>query len=134
MGRRAHSTVHPMWIFTAVLFIVVSMVGGYFLYGRERDPYRTVAEFDVTAYLENSNSLRGNVYKMKGEIIVSLSWSPTVGKLFSIEIGSDSNAEILPILVPTKFDHVTLQKGQKFYFKVEVDDKGILKLQDLQKV
>ncbi len=134
MARRAHSTIHPIWIFIGILLMVGLMVGGYLFYGRESDPYRTTTELDVPAYLENSNSLRGNIYKVKGTILNSLSWSLTAGRLFSIEISSSSNTEVLPILIPIKFNEVNIQKGQRFYFKVEIDEKGILKLQDLQKV
>ena len=133
MARRAHSSIHPLWICAIVGLLLVLIGGGYFLFGRTRDPFRTVAVFETAAYLENSNSLRGNVYKFEGTVQNSLGWSASVGRLFSVEINSGSNIEVLPILVPTQFNHVNLQKGQRFFFKIEVDGRGILKIQDLKK-
>ena len=81
-------------------------------------------------YLENSNSLRGNVYKLDGTIAKSLEFSPANGRLFSVEVGGD----LLPILVPPQFNSVNIERGQRFFFKIEVADKGILKAQDVKKI
>src|SRR5262245_24779506 len=134
MARRASSSLHPLWIVAIVVLLGVAFGGGYFLFGRVKDPYRTVAPLEVSIYLENSNSLRGNTYKITGTIVNSLAWSPTAGRLFSIEVGTGSSTDVLPVLIPVGFNHVNIQKGQKFTFKIEVDEKGILKARDLQKV
>ncbi len=109
-------------------------MGGYFLYARANDPYRTLAPLDVPVYLENSNSLKGNTYKIEGTILNSLAWSAEAGRLFSVEVQSGSDAAPLPVLIPVQFNHVNIQKGQRFFFKIEVDEKGILKVRDLRKV
>ena len=101
---------------------------------RLSDPYRTVAVLDVASYLENSNSLRGNTYKITGTILNSLGWAPNTGRLFSVEVGIDSTSCVLPVFIPTQFGSVNVQKGQRFFFKVKVDENGILKVEDLQKV
>ena len=134
MARRASSSVHPLWIVAILILLGVAIGGGYLLFGRINDPYRTIAPLDVSAYLENSNSLRGNTYKVTGTIINSLAWSATAGRLFSIDVGAGSNSDVLPVLIPVNFNHVNIQKGQKFIFKIEVDEKGILKTRDLRKV
>jgi hypothetical protein len=84
-------------------------------------------------YLENSNSLRGNTYKVTGLVWNSLAWSADRGRLFAVEVESRNDTEMLPVLIPAAFNHVNVQKGQKFIFKVEIDENGILKVQDLQK-
>ena len=134
MPRRASSSIHPFWILVVAILIVCAVMGGILLLNKINDPYRVIASLDVSLYLENANSLRGNTYKIKGTILNSLAWSPEAGRLFSIEVESRGGSDILPILVPIQFNHVNIQKGQKFFLKIEVDDKGILKTRDLQKV
>jgi len=110
------------------------MGGGYYLYNTVSDPYRTLTPLDTASYLANSNSLRGNTYKVNGTIDNSLSWSPSVGRLFSVEVESGTGSEILPVLVPPEFNAINIQKGQKFYFQVEVGDKGLLRVKGIKKV
>jgi hypothetical protein len=51
-------------------------------------------------------------------------------RLFSVEIGG----EAVSLLVPAELRDVNIQKGQRFLFKVEVGDKGVLKALDAKKV
>jgi hypothetical protein len=37
------------------------------------------------------------------------------------------------VLVTTDFNHLNIQKGQKFMFLLEVDERGVLKTRDLTK-
>lgn len=129
MARRASSSAHPAWMLAAVALVIVALAGGYFLFGRASDPYRGLSPLPVADYLQNSNSLRGNVYKLEGTIATSLQWSPNVGRLFSVEV----NGDVLPVLVPPQFNSVNIEKGQRFFFKLEVGDHGILRAQDVKK-
>jgi hypothetical protein len=130
MSRRASSTVHPLWILAAVVLLIGSIAGGYFLYKVVSDPYRTIAPLDVAAYMENANSLRGNIYKLDATISSQLAWTPAAGKLYSVEVDSGN---VLPVMIPAQFNSVNLQKGQHYFLQIEVIDKGILKLRDLKK-
>ena len=130
MARRASSSAHPVWIAIGAALLLAALGGGYFLFGKASDPYRTMTALPVADYLENSNSLRGNVYKLDGTVSKSLEFSPVNGRLFSVEVGGD----LLPILVPPQFNSVNIERGQRFFFKVEVGDKGILKAQDVKKI
>ena len=132
-ARRASVPMHPAWVVVVLLLIGGAIGVGYFLFGKMNDPYRTLTPLNVTTYLENSNSLRGNSYKITGTIWNSLAWSPTAGRLFSIEVESNSGMDVLPVLIPAEFNHVNIQKGQRFIFKTEVDEKGILKAKGLTK-
>ena len=129
MARRASSSAHPIWILAAVLLCIAAVAGGYLLYGRVSDPFRTITALPVTDYLQNSNSLRGNVYKIDATIAKSIEWSPTAGRLFSVEVGND----VLPVLVPPQFNHLNIERGQRYLFKIEVGDKGIIRAQDVKK-
>ena len=130
MARRASSSAHPVWILIALALLAGALGGGYFLFGRASDPYRTVSALPVQDYLQNSNSLRGNSYKLEGVISQSLAWSASAGRLFSVEV----KGEELPILVPPELNQVNIERGQRLFFKIEVGDKGVLKAQDVKKI
>jgi len=130
MPRRASFAVHPGWILLVILLVVGAIWGGTFLVSRVNDPYRTIAPLEVSAYLENANSLRGNSYKLTGTVWNYLDSSSWVGRLFSVQV----DHEIVPILIPREFNNVNIQKGQRFNFSVEVDSKGILVVKALQKI
>ena len=131
MPRRASSSANPVWILAIIIFLAASVGGGYFLYNTVSDPYRTLTPLDTQGYLQNSNSLRGNTYKLSATIENQLSWSP-VGRLFSVDV--EGGGDVLPVLVPPEFNAINIQKGQKFYFQVEVGDKGLLKAKGIKKV
>jgi len=129
MARRASSSAHPIWIIAALVLCIAAVGGGYLIFGRTSDPFRTVQALPVAYYLQNSNSLRGNVYKIDATIAKSIEWSPKAGRLFSVEVGSD----VLPVLVPPEFNQINIERGQRFHFKIEVGDKGIIRAQDVKK-
>lgn len=131
MARRGKSSIKPVWIIGAIILILAAFLGSRLFISGTSDPFRTTPVLDVQAYLDNANSLRGNVYKIEGEVVNSLAWSQAEGRL--IAIGVENNTQILPVLVTTKFNHVNIQKGQKFIFMLEIDDKGILLTKDLTK-
>lgn len=131
MARRGKNSVKPLWIGIALALVVVAFLGSRLFTSSVGDPYRTIPTLDSKAYLDNANSLRGNVYKVEGEIVNSLALSPSEGRLFSVSVGADSN--VLPVLVTKDFNEVNIQKGQKFIFLLEVDDKGILRTKKLTK-
>ena len=133
MARRASFAIHPLWIVAVFLLVVGAISAGYFLMGRVNDPYRTLAVLDVPAYVENSNSLRGNHYKISATIWNYLASSAQTGRLFSVEVASGNASEILPLFIPAEFNGWNIQKGQHFNFSVEVNEKGILTVKGLKK-
>src|SRR5688500_19538482 len=102
MARRASSSAHPLWMVLAGALVLAALAGGYFLFGKASDPYRTLSPLPIPDYLQNSNSLRGNIYKIEGTVSQSLQWSPTGGRLFSIE---DEN-DLLLVLIPPELNSI----------------------------
>jgi len=100
------------------------------LFRDETTPYRTIPELDVKEYRTNAKSLRGNVYRVRGEVDSQLAWSPKV-RFISIIVGDD---DPLPVQVPKKFEGINIQKGQKFIFVVEIDEEGIPTAKEMKKV
>ena len=117
----------PIWFVLAAALLVAAFLGSRLFQSSGSDPFRTVAGLDIPSYMENANSLRGNVYKVEGEISNSLAWSPTSGRLIAVDV----KEETIPILVTAEFNAMNIQKGQKFLFVVEVDENGTLKTKSL---
>ena len=131
MARRGKSSRLTWGIVIAVVLVLAAFIGSRFFGTATSDPFRTVSSLDVKTYLENANSLRGNVYKMEGEVVNSLAWSATRGRLVAIKV--EKGDDVVPVLVTTNFNHINIQKGQRFIFLLEVDDKGILRTKDMTK-
>ncbi len=129
MGRRASSSVNPAWFAIAAVVVVAVIAGGWALKGTVADPYRTLQAFPTTEYLQNSNSLRGNTYKVDGLVGEQLHYSKSA-RLITVEV----NGEPVSIIVPAELRDVNVQKGQRLLFKVEVGEKGVLKAVGVKKV
>jgi hypothetical protein len=131
VARRSRSSLSPLLLLTgAVTLAIVFAVGFYFL-SKTSDPFRTTEPLEVAAYLENSNSLRGNVYRVEGEVLNVLGYSTTEGRLISV--GAGANSDAIPMLIPASLSKVNIQKGQRYIFLIEVTDKGILRAKNLVK-
>ena len=133
MPRRASSRTHPLWLVAALVVLAAALGGGAYVWTTLSDPYRTLTPIDVPTYLDDANSLRGNVYKLTGTIDQQLAWSPSDGRLFSV-IPDNGKNDVLPVVVPPKFDSINIQKDQRFSFKIEVGDKGVLMVSDMRKI
>lgn len=133
MVRRASSRPNPWLLAGLGLAVAAAMAGGYFAFGFVQDPFRALQPLDLPAYLDNSQSLRGNVYRVEGSIQHALSWVPSQGRLISVETGEERDRQFLAVWVPTTFNHITVQKNQRYRFKVEVMNNGVLKVLDMSK-
>jgi hypothetical protein len=129
MARRKKSSLQPLWIIAALVLLAAAFLGSALFQSTGNDPFRTVAVLDIPAYLDNANSLRGNIYKVEGEVSNSLAWSPSSGRLISVDVKDDT----IPVLVTNEFNAINIQKGQKFIFVIEVDENGVLKTKNLSK-
>jgi hypothetical protein len=128
MPRRASSSAHPLWLLVAAGIVIAAVAGGFVLHSRS-DPFRAVAPLPVHDYLENSSSLRGNTYKLDATIAKSIDWSANSGRLFAVESGG----EMLALLVPAQFNQINIERGQRYVFKLEVAEKGVLRVQEVRK-
>ncbi len=133
MARRANLRLHPAWFALVGFLAIAAVAAGYFIFTKASDPYRTMQTLNVGAYMENANSLRGNIYRVTGAVWNSLGWSPSDGRLYAIEVGDNTPADLLPVLVPVSLNQVNLQKGQRFIFEIEVGEGGVLLVRSLRK-
>lgn len=133
MVRRVHRQAPPfLWLILGVIFLGLGAVGAFFLQ-RRGDPYRTVEKLRPGDYLENANSLRGNNYQLEGVINASLGSSPEKGRLFSLRTTQGEREFLLPVLVPTDYRELNLQKGQRYRLKVRVNDAGLMEVEEMTK-
>jgi len=123
MARRKKSSPQPLWIVLVAVLVVAAFLGSRFFLSPVTEAKSSVPALDVPAYMENANSLRGNVFQATGVVSDALAWSPSSGRLIAVEVAD----ETLPILVTAEFSATNIQKGQKLLFVVEVDENGILK-------
>lgn len=106
------------------------LLAGFFFLSGCQDPFRAASPLDVQAYSTSANSLRGNTYRLEGEVFVLLAWSPS-GRLVSV--GIEDGQKVIPVLLPTALNHLNVEKGQRFKFLVEVDDRGVLRAKEAVK-
>ena len=133
MARRAHQQTSPsLGIWLIGFLLVLGILGAFFLQN-DTTPYRPLAPPLPADYLENANSLRGNVYRLEGVISSSLGWSQEKGRLFSLKVSQGDKDCPLPILVPSTYQELNLQKGQRYRVKVRVNDQGLLKVEEMTK-
>lgn len=130
MARRSRKSGKlPIFIAAATLIALFTLV--FLFFGKtSSEPFRTIDNLDVDAYMQNSGSLRGNVYRLEAEVVHALAFSPKEGRLISV---SPKENQILPVLIPQNFSSINIQKGQRFVFLLEVDDRGILVVRELTK-
>jgi hypothetical protein len=129
MARKKSSSLSKILLPIAAGFFVIIALGFVFLGSKDKSTHRTVPSLNVEDYLENSNSLRGNTYKLEGKVAESLAWSPDSGRLIAIEVDN----EIIPVLVTADFNDMNIQKEQRLMFLVAVDEKGILRTRKVEK-
>jgi hypothetical protein len=129
MARRRKSPSRFSWFFGIAILGILFSAGLYLLGSKDSNPARTTPLLDIESYLSNANSLRGNVYKLKGTVSESLAWSPESGRLIAVE--TDEN--VIPVLVTPEFNAMNIQKEQVLMFILEVDEKGILRTRQVTK-
>lgn len=116
----------------SVIFLLLGLLvaGCYILaFNKPSDAaFRKVERLDPNLYYENATSLRGNTYRIDAEIDSSLGSPPSSGRLFSVVVkdAKESSPVILPVLIPPPLGSLTIEKGQHYYLKVKVDERGML--------
>jgi hypothetical protein len=138
MPRRAKSRFNQTHLLISVAAVLVVAFLGYKLLnqgGGSSGGYVGVNDLSVREYLDNSNALGGNTYRIEGTIDGRLdNWPSSTGRLFSVLVEDRDEVAPLPVLVPSKFNGTNIQRGQRYRFKVEVQaGTGILEAKDLSK-
>jgi hypothetical protein len=130
MARRAQSGLKPAHLIAIVALLVGLIGGGLALLNRGTDPMTGLTELSTEEYLDSSNALSGNTYKVEGTIDNRLdSWKGS-DRLFSVQISEGGT--FVPVLVPSSLE-ANIQRGQRYVFKVRVQENGVLEVLQLLK-
>jgi hypothetical protein len=130
MARRAQSGIKPAHLIAILALLAGIIVGGWSLLNRGTDPMTGLTPLSMDEYLESSNALSGNTYKIEGTIDNRLdSWKGS-DRLFSVQISEAGS--FVPVLVPASLE-ANIQRGQRYVLKVRVLETGILEVLQLLK-
>ncbi len=135
MSRRAQSGVRPAHWLGLIAILAVVGGGGYALMNRTTDPMNGITELSTSEFLENATALSGNIYKVEGIVDDRLdNWRSADGRLFSVQIVEGSGTSFVPVWVPPNYTGANVQRGQRYTFKVRVQENGVLEVINLLKV
>lgn len=137
MGRRASSGISIGQIlgiaaailgFLVAVFLLIRVVGADLIGGGESGSRGLAAasELNLSNYIENANSLRGNVYRLSGKVEETLKWTADRGRLISFKAAGAGETSLVPILVPEQFSSTNIDRGDEFELVVRVDRGGLL--------
>ncbi len=130
MARRAQSGLKPAHLISMLALVGGLIAGGWSLLNRGTDPMTGLSELSTEEYLESSNALSGNTYKIEGTIDNRLdSWKGS-DRLFSVQVSEGGT--LVPVLVPSTLE-ANIQRGQRYVFKVRVLETGVLEVMQLLK-
>jgi len=130
MARRAQSGLKPAHLISIVALLAGLIGGGWSLLHRGTDPMTGLSLLSAEEYLESSNALSGNIYKVEGTIDNRLDGWKGRDRLFSVQISEGGS--FVPVLVPATLE-ANIQRGQRYVFKVRVLETGILEVLQLFK-
>jgi hypothetical protein len=120
------------------LLVILAVIGGggFALMNRATDPMTGVTELSTNEFLENATALSGNIYKVEGIVDDRLDkWRSADGRLFSVQISDGSGTgTFVPVWVPPDYQGANIQRGQRYTFKVRVQENGVLEVLELLKV
>lgn len=135
MPRRAQSGVRPAHWLGLIAILAVIGGGGFALMNRATDPMTGVTDLETGEFLENATALSGNIYKVEGIVDDRLDkWRGTDGRLFSVQVSDSSGSSYVPVWVPPDYTGANIQRGQRYVFKVRVQENGVLEMLELLKV
>jgi len=136
MPRRAQSGVSPAHWLGLIVILAVIGGGGYAFMHRATDPMTGITELSTDEFLENATAMSGNVYKVEGIVDDRLDkWRSTEGRLFSVQISDGTGSgSFVPVWVPPDYQGANIQRGQRYTFKVRVQENGVLEVLELLKV
>ena len=136
MARRAKTSINPVHFLVIAGILAIFAVVGYFMLNRKSEGgFTGVTDLSLHEYLQNSNALSNNTYRIEGVVEERLdNWRSTEGRLFSVVVEEGGESSPLAVFVPAKFNGTNVQRGQRFKFKVTVQaETGVLEVKELTK-
>lgn len=97
---------------------------------RSADKFAELTPLPVEDYLENANSLSGNVFRITGTVGGKLRYTEANGQMIEVEVEHAGRKVDLPVYLPVEFYDRNLNRGDSIDSKVEVRMGGALSIRD----
>jgi hypothetical protein len=125
MARRASSSTNPTLIIGIAVGVIAVIFGGKFLMSKKTESFSDVNPLVVQDLLDNGNSLRNNEYLIEGKIDERFFRDGNTSSVVSVRVKADSGEEIVPVMIPEKFNNLNIEREQRYAFKVRFEQGGI---------
>jgi hypothetical protein len=131
MARRRKSTFKPLYLVVPLLLIIGGFVGMKFLKGKTAG-FEGVASLSPREYLHNNASVQGNTYQLTALVGERLH-ATDAGRIYALE--ANENGEVIPLtaLFAGKLAGENVQVGQELVLKVQIDNTGLLRVQEIKR-
>lgn len=86
-----------------------------------------VASLPVSAFVDNSNSLRGNDYQIEGKVDDQIYWNSDGAQMISLLVEENGKKEYVPIQIPKDYEGGNITRERRYRFKVQITEGGIPK-------
>ena len=125
MARRASSSTNPILIIGIVVAVVALIFGGKLFMSKKKKSFTDVNPLAVQDLLDNGNSLRNNEYLIEGKIDERFFRDGNTSSVVSVRMKAESSEEIVPVVIPAKFNKLNIEREQRYAFKVRFEQGGI---------
>ena len=125
MARRASSSTNPILIIGIAAVVIIAIFGGKFLMTKKSNSFSDVNPLAIQDLLENGNSLRNNEYLIEGKIDERFFRDGNASSVVSVRVKADSGEEVVPVMIPEKFNNLNIEREQRYAFKVRFEQGGI---------
>ena len=125
MPRRASSSTNPTLIVAVAVVVIALIFGGKFFLSKKQESFAGLNALDVRDLLDNGNSLRNNEYLVEGKIDERFFRDGNASSVVSVRVKASSGEEIVPVMIPAKFNNLNIEREQRYAFKVKFEEGGI---------
>lgn len=134
MPRRASSSTNPILIIGIAVAVIAAIFVGKFLMSKKSETFPNVNPLAIEDLLENGNSLRNNEYLIEGKIDERFFRDNNSSSVVSVRVKSGSGEEIVPVMIPSKFNNLNIEREQRYAFRVKVAQGGIPVASDISRL
>jgi hypothetical protein len=134
MARRASSSTNPILIIGLVVAVVALIFGGKLFMSKKKKSFTDVNPLAVQDLLDNGNSLRNNEYLIEGKIDERFFREGNTSSVVSVRMKAESSEEIVPVVIPAKFNKLNIEREQRYAFKVRFEQGGIPVATDISRL
>ncbi|MFT4550909.1 MAG: hypothetical protein ACI8XO_005022 [Verrucomicrobiales bacterium] len=132
MARRARKGVESAQIIIIVVVVIALAAAAYFVTNRSKDPFAGLNPLPVGEYMNNANSLSGNVYRLSGTVSVKERYTENSGQMIYVEVQTPTGPLDIPVIVPVELYGTNIDRGDAIESKVEVRTRGIIEMQEIR--